>query len=207
MKHLHKTLSSLRWEHGTGKRIEKCGLCSSRSKDYYNRPRICKYVHTHTDYYEHSLGVVIKVDVVFKLKYNICPTKNTEKSLTPNRQGLQNTLSQLQPNLQSPTEPSKCKALRPRPALPPSGNAMGQTDAGVHSIMKLYLRVALVIIASLTHMALVLGKKCDSRCAACWKDNNNDGVDIKFTCGSDYNCGDSCPSGYSRLHCAKWERC
>lgn len=84
MKHLHKTLSSLRWEHGTGKRIEKCGLCSSRSKDYYNRPRICKYVCTPTDYYEHSLGVVIKAGVVFKLKYNICPTKDTEKSLTPN---------------------------------------------------------------------------------------------------------------------------
>ena len=72
--------------------------------------------------------------------------------------------------------------------------------------MKLSLRVTLVItLASFTHTVQVLGKHCDSYCAACWKDGSP-GVDIKFSCMNG-DCGTGCPSGYSGIHCAKGERC
>ncbi|KIJ93808.1 hypothetical protein K443DRAFT_111474, partial [Laccaria amethystina LaAM-08-1] len=61
---------------------------------------------------------------------------------------------------------------------------------------------------------------CKSGCAACWLDNNGDGVDTKFTCpGHQYprlgiqilrppcQCGDACPTGYNGIHCAAIERC
>lgn len=77
--------------------------------------------------------------------------------------------------------------------------------------MKLSIQVALVIAASLTHTALVSGLQCGTGCAACWKDNNSDGTDIKFQCNekapNNKDCGKGCPSGYNGIHCAAWERC
>ncbi|KAF8427365.1 hypothetical protein EV426DRAFT_374569 [Tirmania nivea] len=68
--------------------------------------------------------------------------------------------------------------------------------------MKLYLEVALVAAGIIQ---IAAGLKCRSGCAACWKDGAS-GVDIKFSC-NDGHCGDSCPAGYSRIHCAKEARC
>ena len=70
-------------------------------------------------------------------------------------------------------------------------------------IMKVYLQVALVMIA---HAALVLGMKCSSNCAACWQDNDTHGKDIKFNCIGNH-CGDSCPPNFHGLHCADSKRC
>ena len=74
-----------------------------------------------------------------------------------------------------------------------------------HSIMRLYLQVSLSIMATFTHMVLVLGLKCSSGCAACWKDNDLSGTDTKFSCSGD--CGSTCPPGYHGIHCAKYSRC
>ena len=74
--------------------------------------------------------------------------------------------------------------------------------------MKPCLQVALFILAASMHIALVQGIKCSSNCAACWKDNDTDGVDTKFICnGREGDCGDTCPPGYHGIHCAGWERC
>lgn len=72
-----------------------------------------------------------------------------------------------------------------------------------------YLQAALVISATFINMALVSGSRvwCDSNCAACWLNGDQGtGVDTKFSCENG-SCGDSCPSGYGGLHCAKDERC
>ncbi|KAF8427916.1 hypothetical protein EV426DRAFT_374591 [Tirmania nivea] len=69
--------------------------------------------------------------------------------------------------------------------------------------MKLSLEVALVAAASIIQIAA--GVKCDSNCAACWK-NGSPGVDIKFSCDGSH-CGSACPEGYHGIHCAKSERC
>lgn len=74
-------------------------------------------------------------------------------------------------------------------------------EGGVHSTMRLGLWISLVITAS----SLMSGKlKCDTKCAACWKDGDLNGADTKMHCKS---CKGTCPSGYSRMHCAKEARC
>jgi len=52
-----------------------------------------------------------------------------------------------------------------------------------------------------TTMGLACGT---TKCAACWLDNNSNGVDIKMTCNGECP---KCPSGYSRQHCAEERRC
>ena len=78
--------------------------------------------------------------------------------------------------------------------------------ANSRSIMKLYPGTELLALAGVIQMAA--GLKCDSGCSACWSDTQP-GVDIKLYCGGSDNrsCGGLCPPGYSRLHCAKGERC
>ena len=71
--------------------------------------------------------------------------------------------------------------------------------------MKLYLCLALVAAAGFIHTATA-GLRCDSACAACWKNGDLNGVDIKFTC-EEHTCGSVCPEGYNTLHCAKASRC
>ena len=76
--------------------------------------------------------------------------------------------------------------------------------------MKLSLPAAIVIAVTFIHTTLVLGLNCGSDCAACWKDNDPNGADIKFKCVINLpnrECGSTCPAGYSRIHCAEWERC
>lgn len=78
----------------------------------------------------------------------------------------------------------------------------------------MYLGAPLIVVTSLIqHTA---GLFCDSGCAACWRDGDKTGKDIKFQCylKSDTNkenskkgCGTVCPEGFSGMHCAKWERC
>lgn len=46
---------------------------------------------------------------------------------------------------------------------------------------------------------------CPDDCAACWLNNNSNGVDIKLICRGD--CPDNCPSGYHGMHCANKRRC
>ena len=75
--------------------------------------------------------------------------------------------------------------------------------------MRMYLVVALVVMASFIPVGAwrkAPGLWCHSDCAACWKDNDPNGVDIKFTC-DDEICGWTCPDGYHGLHCAKNGRC
>ena len=74
--------------------------------------------------------------------------------------------------------------------------------------MKLYIiQVALVITAALGHLALLVsGISCGSACAACWKNDDNNGVDTKFFCKLG-RCGDACPDGYHGIHCARFSRC
>ena len=74
----------------------------------------------------------------------------------------------------------------------------------------MYSGAALVFIA----MSLIqpaAGIDCQSTCAACWRDNDNTGKDIKVQCypkaDNQGGCGDACPDGFSRIHCAKKERC
>ena len=81
---------------------------------------------------------------------------------------------------------------------------VGRTD---HSTMRLYLHVSLSVMATFTHMVLVLGLKCSSGCAACWKDNDPNGVDTKFSCSFTGDCGSTCPPGYNGIHCANYSRC
>ena len=38
-------------------------------------------------------------------------------------------------------------------------------------------------------------------CAACWKDNDNIGTDIKFSYADNGACGGVCLSGYNGIHC------
>lgn len=84
-------------------------------------------------------------------------------------------------------------------------NDMGLTVSGpLRSQMKLYQGAAFVVTAHYIHTAVAL--YCSSSCAACWKDNNKDGVDIKFWCTKG-ECGTACPQGYSRMHCANKARC
>ncbi|KIJ92650.1 hypothetical protein K443DRAFT_428433 [Laccaria amethystina LaAM-08-1] len=77
--------------------------------------------------------------------------------------------------------------------------------------MKYFYAVAICIFFANGVIQMAVGLKCDSGCAACWLDNNNDGQDTKFTCmgdrGSLVHCGDVCPTGYHGIHCAKIERC
>ncbi|KIM49689.1 hypothetical protein M413DRAFT_407945 [Hebeloma cylindrosporum] len=70
------------------------------------------------------------------------------------------------------------------------------------------MKFSIAIFALLTagFVQTAVGISCGSKCAACWLDNNSDGVDTKFSCnGSD--CGDNCPAGYSGIHCADSARC
>ncbi|KIK02277.1 hypothetical protein K443DRAFT_677788 [Laccaria amethystina LaAM-08-1] len=74
------------------------------------------------------------------------------------------------------------------------------------TIMKSFYRLAVSIFFANNVIQMAAGLQCNSGCAACWLDNNNDGVDTKFTCtGGD--CGDVCPTGYNGIHCARLERC
>ena len=84
---------------------------------------------------------------------------------------------------------------------------VGLTEAGVCSTMKLYVGVTLVVVASLIHTAM--GLSCEDLCAACWKDNDPNGTDIKMQCNAKFSggCGNTCPSGYSGIHCAQSKRC
>ena len=76
-------------------------------------------------------------------------------------------------------------------------------DVKISSTMKLYLGIAIVAAGFIYTVAGII---CNSDCAACWKDNDSDGTDIKFSCRY-RNCGWACPEGYSRIHCARAERC
>ena len=75
--------------------------------------------------------------------------------------------------------------------------------------MKLSYPVAASIFFANGVIQMAAGLKCDTGCAACWKDNNSDGVDTKFACGGDKgeHCNDVCPTGYNGIHCAAVERC
>ena len=77
--------------------------------------------------------------------------------------------------------------------------------------MKSFYTIAVSIFLTNGATQMAAGLKCSTACAACWLDNNNDGVDTKFTCredqGSYTHCGDACPTGYNGIHCAKTERC
>jgi hypothetical protein len=76
----------------------------------------------------------------------------------------------------------------------------------VYSItMKSFYRLAASIFFANNVIQMAAGLRCNSGCAACWLDNNNDGVDTKFTCVGD--CGDVCPTGYNGIHCARVDRC
>jgi len=70
--------------------------------------------------------------------------------------------------------------------------------------MELFL-VALLVAS---FIRVTGGISCGSGCAACWKDGDTTGVDIKFACyGDKEGCGSRCPGGYSGMHCAKTSRC
>ncbi|KAF8422261.1 hypothetical protein EV426DRAFT_606733 [Tirmania nivea] len=71
--------------------------------------------------------------------------------------------------------------------------------------MQLYLGVALVLNAAI-FIRTAAGLSCFSSCAACWRDGSP-GVDTKFTCGLTGECGNTCPPGYSDMHCARASRC
>ena len=111
-----------------------------------------------------------------------------------------------------PLIPVSTENIRSRVSVKPSslyplelwGNNMGLTVAGDHSKMKMHHGVTLIGTASYIHMIVAL--RCSSSCAACWKDNDSNGVDIKFWCTRG-NCGTACPTGYSRIHCANKARC
>ncbi|KAF8416590.1 hypothetical protein EV426DRAFT_626105 [Tirmania nivea] len=66
--------------------------------------------------------------------------------------------------------------------------------------MKLLLEVALAVVAGFIH-----GDRLGLRWQL-WKDNDPNGVDIKFRCHGSV-CGSLCPEGYSRIHCATFKRC
>ncbi|KIJ92086.1 hypothetical protein K443DRAFT_459179 [Laccaria amethystina LaAM-08-1] len=75
--------------------------------------------------------------------------------------------------------------------------------------MKSFYAVAISIFFAASVIQMAAAIKCGDGCAACWKDNNNDGEDTKFSCtGEDgVHCGDVCPPGYHGIHCANIERC
>jgi hypothetical protein len=75
--------------------------------------------------------------------------------------------------------------------------------------MKSFYAVAISIFFAAGVIQMAAAIKCGDGCAACWKDNNNDGEDTKFSCtGEDgVHCGDVCPPGYHGIHCANIERC
>jgi len=75
--------------------------------------------------------------------------------------------------------------------------------------MKLLYPMAVSMLFANSAIQMATGLKCSSGCAACWENNNNNGVDTKFTCtGHDgVHCGGVCPTGYNGIHCAKIERC
>ena len=74
------------------------------------------------------------------------------------------------------------------------------------AVMKLFsAATSLLFAASLIQTAV--GLNCNSGCGACWKDDNANGADIKFTCTNGGNCGDKCPQGYHGIHCAEATRC
>jgi len=47
--------------------------------------------------------------------------------------------------------------------------------------------------------------RCESQCAACWK-IGSPGIDLKMICQQGH-CGETCPEGYTDMHCAKSRRC
>ena len=75
--------------------------------------------------------------------------------------------------------------------------------------MKLFYSVAVSMFFANSVIQMAAGLKCSSGCAACWLDNNSNGVDTKFTCTGDQgvHCGGACPSGYNGIHCADIDRC
>ena len=99
------------------------------------------------------------------------------------------------------------KSSKESPDPPSMAAVWDKTDTGICSTMKLHLPVVFVTMATFTHMALVSGISCDSNCAACWKDNDTKGTDIKFSCNDKNDCGSACPSGYHGIHCASPLRC
>lgn len=152
------------------------------------------------------LQTVIKAGTARAEVVTSFPTKPTKlSSYTPQQSGRAFKTS----SLHSTDEAARSKVSARSPNQPSSGSPLciwqwcGTNWRWGCRTMKLY--VTLVIIASFTHTVLVSGKKCDSYCAACWS-STEAGVDIKFTCGNGH-CGNSCPSGYERLHCATAARC
>jgi len=70
------------------------------------------------------------------------------------------------------------------------------------------LSVTLGLLLAAGFIQTAAGLQCDSECAACWKTGDTNGADIKLSCsdGSGH-CGDKCPNGYERMHCATRGRC
>ena len=135
---------------------------------------------------------------------HICLQK-IRKSFTPHWSGISKY-----PSLHSINEATQNQEILkpPDPALhrpdSPEWQLYETNDTGVCSTMRLYLQVALVICI---HTAPVLGLYCMSGCAACWRENDENGMDTKFTCTVLGGCGNKCPSGYHDIHCAKYDRC
>ncbi|KIJ93433.1 hypothetical protein K443DRAFT_397621 [Laccaria amethystina LaAM-08-1] len=75
--------------------------------------------------------------------------------------------------------------------------------------MKSFYTVAISMFFANAVIQMAAGLICNDNCAACWLDNNADGVDTKFSCtGNEYvHCGDVCPPGYNGIHCAESKRC
>ncbi|KIK00785.1 hypothetical protein K443DRAFT_678974 [Laccaria amethystina LaAM-08-1] len=71
--------------------------------------------------------------------------------------------------------------------------------------MKSFYPVAICMFFANNAIQMAAGLHCNSGCAACWLDNNDDGVDTKFECIGE--CGDVCPAGYNGIHCATFNRC
>ena len=74
------------------------------------------------------------------------------------------------------------------------------------STMLKFYAVAVSMFFANSVILMAAGIQCSSGCAACWLDNNPDGVDTKFSCNGG-DCGDVCPSGYNGIHCARFGRC
>ena len=72
--------------------------------------------------------------------------------------------------------------------------------------MKSFYAVVVSMFLANGVILMAAGLSCHTGCAACWLDNNSDGVDTKFQCNGE-DCGEVCPPGYNGLHCAKLARC
>ena len=80
----------------------------------------------------------------------------------------------------------------------------GKSELTFYSTPMKVLSLASLLFAT-GFIQTAAGIRCDSFCAACWK-NGSPGVDIKMSCDGLWNCY-SCPGGYDSLHCAQMDRC